>query len=126
LLFPGGQFVPRWTRWLAVAFSAFLVSRDLFPDLYYRSPVLELISFMVFLAIVVSVTWSLAYRYRRISSPEQRRQTRWVVFGTTLAVAGTFPFQLPVDLSLVDGDTPLLLLRTGFAFPFCSSHCQSP
>ena len=41
LLFPGGRFVPRWTRWLAVAFSAFLVSRDLFPDLYYRSPALE-------------------------------------------------------------------------------------
>ena len=119
-LFPGGRFVPRWTRWLAVAFSAFLVSRDLFPDLYYRSPALELISFMVFLGIVVSITWSLAYRYRRISSPEQRRQTRWVVFGTTLAVAGTFPFQLPVDLSLVGGDTPLalLLLRTGFAFSF--------
>src|ERR671911_2011443 len=27
-LFPGGRFVPRWTRWLAVAFIAFLVSRD--------------------------------------------------------------------------------------------------
>jgi hypothetical protein len=120
LLFPGGRFVPRWTRSLAVAFSAFLVSRDLFPDLYYRSPALELISFMVFLGIVVSVTWSLAYRYRRVSSPEQRRQTKWVVFGTTLAVVGTFPFQVPVDLSLVDGDTPLalLLLRTGFAFAF--------
>ncbi len=42
------------------------------------------------------------------------------MFGTTLAVAGTFPFQLPVDLSLVDGDTPLrlLLLRTGFSLSF--------
>src|SRR5829696_6204582 len=30
-LFPGGRFVPRWTRWLAVAFIAFDVSRDLFP-----------------------------------------------------------------------------------------------
>jgi len=50
------------------------------------------------LGMVVSITWSLVYRYRRISSPEQRRQTRWVVFGTTLGVAGTFPFQLPVDL----------------------------
>jgi hypothetical protein len=42
------------------------------------------------------------------------------VFGTTLAVAGTFPFQLPVDLSLVGGDTPLVLLlsRMGFALSF--------
>ncbi len=120
LLFPGGRFVPRWTRWLAVAFIAFQVSRDLFPDLYSRSPALEWISFMVFLGIIVSITWSLAYRYRRISSVEQRRQTRWVVFGTTLAVAGSFPFQLPVDLYLLGGDTPLVLLlfKIGFTLSF--------
>ena len=75
---------------------------------------------MVFLGIVVSLTWSLVYRYRRVSSLEQRRQTRWVVFGTTLAVAGTFPFQLPVDLYLLGGDTPLVLLlfKIGFALSF--------
>jgi len=72
------------------------------------------------LGIVVSVTWSLVYRYRRFSSEAQRRQTRWVVFGTTLGVAGTFPLQLPVDLSLVGGDTPLtlLFLKVGFALSF--------
>jgi hypothetical protein len=70
--------------------------------------------------MVVSIAWSLVYRYRRFSSEAQRRQTRWVVFGTTLGVAGTFPFQLPVDLSLVDGDTPLalLFLKVGFALSF--------
>jgi hypothetical protein len=120
LLFPGGRFVPRWTRWLAVAFIAFQVPRDLFPDLYSRSPALEGISFMVFLGIVVSITWSLAYRYRRISSVEQRRQTRWVVFGTALAIAGSFPFQLPIDLYLIGGDTPLVLLlfKIGFTLSF--------
>ena len=122
LLFPSGRFVPRWTRWLALAFSAFLVSDLPFLDLYLysRSPALEGISFMVFLGIVVSMVWSLVYRYRRVSSLEQRRQTRWVVFGTTLAVAGTFPFQLPVDLNLLGGDTPfaLLLFKMGFALSF--------
>jgi hypothetical protein len=78
-----------------------------------------MVSFLVFLGIVVSLAWYQTYSYRRFSTPAQRRQTKWVVFGTTLAVAGTFPFQLPVDLSLVGGDTPLvLLLRTGFAFSF--------
>jgi hypothetical protein len=39
------------------------------------------------------------------------------VFGLTLGIAGTFPSQLPVDLSLVGGDTPLtlLFLKVGFA-----------
>ena len=62
LLFPGGRFMPSWTRWLAVAFSAFLVSRSLFPEFYRRSPALEWISYIVFLGIVVSITWSLVYR----------------------------------------------------------------
>jgi hypothetical protein len=117
LLFPGGRFVPRWTRWLAIAFSAFLISRDLLPDLYARSPVLDGVSEWVFLGFVLSLVWSQIYRYRRVSSEAQRRQTRCVVFGTTLAVVGTLPFQLPLDFSLVDGDTPfvLLLLEMGFA-----------
>jgi hypothetical protein len=68
----------------------------------------------------VSLVWSQTYRYRRVSSEAQRRQTRWVVFGTTLGVAGTFPFKLPVDLSLIGGDEPLtlLVLKTGFALSF--------
>jgi hypothetical protein len=120
LLFPTGRFAPRWTRWLAVAFPAFLVPDILFPALYSRSPALEMVSYLVFLGIVVSLVWSQIYSYRRFSSPAQRRQTKWVVFGTTLAIAGTFPFQAPVDLAFVDGDTPLaiLLLRTGFVLSF--------
>jgi hypothetical protein len=124
LLFPNGRFAPRWTRWLAVAFSTFLVTDlvidILSPALSSRSPALKMVSLLVFIGIVVSLVWSQIYSYRMFSSPAQRRQTKWVVFGTTLAVAGTFPFQLPVDFSLVGGDTPLalLLLRTGFALSF--------
>ena len=120
LLFPSGRFAPPWTRWLAVAFSAFEVTGILFPELYSCSPSLEMFSLLAFLGIVVSLVWSQIYSYRSFSTPAQRRQTRWVVFGTTVGVAGTFPFQLPVDLSLFDGDTPLalLLLRTGFAMSF--------
>jgi hypothetical protein len=114
LLFPSGRFAPRWTRWLAVAFCAFQVTdlliENLFAELYSRLPALEMVAFLVFVGIVVSLVWSQTYSYRRFSSPVQRRQTKWVVFGTTLAVAGTYPFQVPVDLSLVDGDTPLRLL----------------
>src|SRR5215213_6836620 len=111
LLFPSGRFAPRWMRWLAVAFCVYQVTGILVPELY---------SLLAFLGIVVSLVWSQIYSYRRFSTPAQRRQTKWVVFGTTLAVAGTFPFQLPVDLSLVGGDTPLalLLLRTGFSLSF--------
>jgi hypothetical protein len=119
-LFPGGRFAPRWTRWVAVAFIAFQSSTTLFAGLYSSSPALASVSYLVFLGIVVSLVWSQVYRYRRVSSPAQRQQTKWVVFGTTLGVVGTFPLKLPVDLSLVGGDTPLtlLFLKVGFALSF--------
>jgi hypothetical protein len=116
-LFPSGRFVPHWTRWLAVAFIINDVPNFLFPQLYSRLPSLETVSYLVFLGGVVSLVWSQIYRFRRVSSPTQRQQTKWVVFGLTLGIAGTFPSQLPVDLSLVGGDTPLtlLLLDAGFS-----------
>src|SRR5215207_9586650 len=119
LLFPGGRFVPRWTRWLAVAFIAFNVSQELFPELYSGSPALEMVTQWVFMGFVVSLVWSQTYRYRKVSSPEQRRQTKWVVFGTTLAIAGSF-VKVPIDFSLLTGDTPftLLVLKIVFALSF--------
>jgi hypothetical protein len=119
LLFPNGRFVPRWTRWLAVAFIAFLVSQELFPELYSGSPALEMVTQWVFMGLVVSLVWSQTYRYRKVSSQEQRRQTKWVVFGTTLAIAGSF-VKVPLDFSLLTGDTPftLLVLKIVFALSF--------
>jgi hypothetical protein len=119
-LFPGGRFAPRWTRWVAVAFIVFQLSTTLFAELYSGSPALESISYLVFLGIVVSLVWLQIYRFRRVSSPAQRQQSKWVVFGLTLGIAGTFPSKLPVDLSLVGGDTPLtlLFLKVGFALSF--------
>ena len=55
LLFPGGRFVPRWTRWLAVAFIAYLSADIVFPNLYSRSPFLAMGSQWVFMGFVVSL-----------------------------------------------------------------------
>jgi hypothetical protein len=112
LLFPGGRFVPRWTRWIGVVFLAFQIPSDLFPNLYSGSPALESVQGLVFVGFLVSIVWSQIYRYRRVSTPEQRRQTKWVVFGTTLAIAGLFAVVLPFSLFLAwpGGDKPLVLL----------------
>jgi hypothetical protein len=120
LLFPNGRFVPRWTRWVAVAWLAFSVPVIPFPELYSGSPALESVYLLVFVGFVLIATWLLVYRYRRVSTSAQRQQTKWVVFGTVLGVAGTFPSQLPLDLALVGGDTPLvlLLLNMGFSLSF--------
>ena len=121
LLFPSGRFVPRWTRWLAVAFIAYQLTDILIPSgLYSSSPALDGVSQWMLIGFIVGVVWSQIDRYRRASSEAHRRQTKWVVFGTTLGVAGTSVFRLPLDFHLVGGDTPfvLLLLKIGFALSF--------
>ena len=119
LLFPGGRFVPRWTRWIGIVFLAFQVPSDLYPDVYSWSPALESVQGGVFVVFLVSIVWSQIYRYRKVSTAEQRLQTKWVVFGTTLAIAGLFVVVLPFFLFLPwpGGDKPfvLLMINTGLA-----------
>jgi hypothetical protein len=38
------------------------------------------------------------YRYRRVSSPTQRQQTKWIMFGLTLAVLATLIWSLFVEI----------------------------
>jgi hypothetical protein len=112
--FPDGRFVPRWTRWLAGAWLAY-VSLLLFlpgweiPASFGRGLVAEdavpTVSAAVFLvAGVLAQMW----RYRRVSSAVERQRTRWVVFGFGLFLAGflagvgtlTYVTAAPVGLSL--------------------------
>jgi hypothetical protein len=112
LLFPGGRFVPRWTLWIGVVFLAFQIPSDLFPNLGSRWSALGPVQSWVFVGFLMSILWSQIYRYRKVSTPEQRRQTKWVVFGTTLAIVGLFVVVLPffTFLAWPSGDEPLVLL----------------
>jgi signal transduction histidine kinase len=88
LLFPSGQFVPRWTRWTIVVFLVGLVPTTFFPDAPFTLNThaaqvgnLLLIGEVALLAVVQ------LYRYRRVSSPLERQQTKWVVFGIALPIS---------------------------------------
>jgi hypothetical protein len=84
-LFPNGRFVPRWIRWLAVALIAYWIV-DIFlpPSLFSNSP----LSFALFLGLEASQIWVLVYRYRKVSTPLERQQTKWVIFGITVGLGG--------------------------------------
>ena len=81
-VFPDGRFVPRWTRWVLVAFTLLVTISFLAPD----SP-LNLIRFdgstglLVLLPIIASLVYAQVYRYRRVSGPIKRLQSRWGVLG---------------------------------------------
>jgi hypothetical protein len=82
-LFPDGRFVPRWTRWLAVASALYFVPSEFFPG-----SSLSALTDPLFVVLIVSLVFAQVYRYRRVSSPEQRQQTKWVVSGFATAMAG--------------------------------------
>ena len=100
-LFPSGRFVPRWTRWLALCWVLFCGSwiftsfgPPSWPPALFNVTVLVLWS---------SFPVAQLYRYARVSDATQRQQTKWVVFGVAVAVAGVlstiFTVGAAVDLS---------------------------
>ena len=82
-LFPTGRFVPRWTRWVALFAVGYVVWQFIFGSPGQISSPLDALVFfgLLLTAMVVQV-----YRYRRASTPSQRQQTKWVVFGFSLFI----------------------------------------
>jgi hypothetical protein len=112
-LFPSGRFVPRWTRWLALIYGVFFFGLWTFtpfgpeswPPLLFNAAVL---------AVWGSFPVAQIYRYARVSGPVERQQTKWVVFGVAIAVAGTlatiFTIGATVDLPPQDVGPRMLSL----------------
>ena len=87
--FPNGRFVPRWTGWLTIALIALSGVQAFFPDLPVNPnnwP--PLLSTLLLLGTFGCLLFSQVYRYRRVSSPRQRQQTKWVVFAFSIIIVG--------------------------------------
>ncbi|HTD20589.1 MAG TPA: hypothetical protein VK667_13780, partial [Ktedonobacteraceae bacterium] len=76
LLMPDGRFVPRWTRWLLLCW---LVAASLFF-------IMPMVYFLVWYAALVLLVVAQVYRYRTASSPLQRQQGKWLLFGGCVAI----------------------------------------
>jgi signal transduction histidine kinase/uncharacterized membrane protein SirB2 len=88
-LFPTGRFVPQWTRWLALGFAALYALSAFFPDSPFSfKNWSHLLTILIPLVVVGSLVFAQVYRYRRASTPVERQQTKWVVFGATIALLG--------------------------------------
>ncbi|HEY7127500.1 MAG TPA: GAF domain-containing sensor histidine kinase [Ktedonobacterales bacterium] len=120
VLFPTGQFVPRWTRPLALAWIVVQVPTSFFPDsplsaATWPGAVQALVLLGFFGCFIVA--W--VYRYGWCSTPVERQQTKWVLLalgvllllivarGTvgTLVLGGEAP---PLWLVLVVGHVSVL------------------
>jgi hypothetical protein len=83
-IFPTGHFVPRWTRWLAVALIPYWLVNILLPSSPPWSKPLVFLNVGLFLGWIGTVVVAQTYRYRHVSGPVQRQQTKWVVFGASV------------------------------------------
>jgi signal transduction histidine kinase len=108
LLFPDGRFVPGWTRAAAGAAGLWMAAGPLYPTLYpwRMSPWPGLLLMLGCLAAGVAAQ---VYRYRRVASPVQRQQTKWVVFGAGMAAVG-LAGQLAIEI-VGERGSGLALLR---------------
>jgi hypothetical protein len=114
-LFPSGHFAPRWTRWCALLAVIYWVAMVLFPALENSPAGLLLLVFFV-TALVAQV-----YRYRRVSTPTEREQTKWVLFGFVAAVAiivvpALIQLLLPATITSEVNTSPVLQNFAGSRF----------
>jgi signal transduction histidine kinase len=85
VLFPDGRFVPHWTRWLILlAFSSMPMAYFLETTSYaaINEPLFWLLAIIGLSAFLLAL-YAQIYRYRVVSNPIQRQQTKWVVYGLT-------------------------------------------
>jgi hypothetical protein len=80
-VFPDGRFVPRWTRLVGAAAIPAAVLVDVSQEQSTTSLGLTVLIWAVFWGIGL---YAQAYRYRYVSGPVQRQQTKWVALAVGL------------------------------------------
>lgn len=85
LVFPNGQFAPRWTRWLVVIaileIPIALLRIGDFSELYLINSLAAQILYAALGVLLIVALGVQVYRYRRLYTPVERQQTKWVVYG---------------------------------------------
>jgi hypothetical protein len=92
LLFPDGRFVPPWTSWLLVVGIALTGGEGIL--LLLRPPLFQwlILIYLGLLGMVLPGAFVQLYRYRSVSTPMQRQQTKWVVLGAIVGPLVAFVY----------------------------------
>jgi len=99
-LFPNGRFVPTWTGRLLLLTIPWNVSLFLLPGFDPVSlaaiPLLQLVFISLwYVSFLMIGMYAQFIRYRRVSSPAERQQTKWVLFGIVLWLVCVAMFSAP-------------------------------
>jgi hypothetical protein len=117
-LFPTGRFVPGWMCWGVVVVPAVLWAyASIVPSLVSSELVLNLLSVSFLSAVVASIIGAQIYRYRRVSTPVERQQTKWVLLSLieSFPLTGLYYF-LPVFFPAISQPDSLYFLVAKSAY----------
>ncbi len=120
-LFPNGRFVPGFTRWVMAAFLIVNVLALAVPSAPASGH--DLLRFLVLWgSFLILVSVAQIYRYRQVSSPVERQQTKWVVYGLAWEIViGAGILSLPYLFPLLTQAGSLYDLVTYLAVTSCST-----
>ena len=88
-LFPDGRFTPRWTLPLAAGWGVLATLGTVVPGSVLnaqRWP--SALNAAILGGLLLSAAGAQVYRYRRVSGPLERQQTKWVLLGFLVASVG--------------------------------------
>ena len=97
-LFPDGRFTPQATRYVAALAFAIGMTDALLSTMVALTNTIELIGVSFYLACLALGLGAQIYRYRLTSSPVQRQQTKWVLYGLMLFVLSMISYFLLFEL----------------------------
>ncbi|HEY6286398.1 MAG TPA: hypothetical protein VIX20_12095 [Ktedonobacteraceae bacterium] len=83
LLFPNGRLVPRWMG-LILLLAILEQFFTIFPSVTANWP--AWLGWLGPLVVYGAIISSQIYRYRRVSTPVQRQQTKWIILGLVVAI----------------------------------------
>ncbi len=88
LLFPNGRLIPRWMGLILLLLLLQTFVND-FPSSSSNFSAIwpGWLGLPIILVTYGSIIYSQIYRYRRVSTPVQRQQTKWVILGVAVAIA---------------------------------------
>jgi signal transduction histidine kinase len=109
VLFPSGRFIPSWSRWILIVslpWNVIAILNPLVPSQEYDTTSLLILA-ISWIGLLGLGIYTQVYRYRRVSTLDERQQTKWVLFGFAIwfvyLLISTFPF---IQLSNLPPGTP--------------------
>lgn len=99
-LFPNGRFVPRWSLFVALTSLVYIPLGFYLPpdELFNLGSPITLLFGLGYIVFTIIGVYTQVYRYRHVSTLQDRQQTKWFVFGLVIWLAFSILVSIPFSV----------------------------